>query len=544
MIFGNNSGSIALVFNPLIPSFLTRKSLGTPVPINKLNPIFRIKKIEKVNEVLSLHSVSRTDNNYLDIVQNNLRPFSQYSNDYSDNTQNNLSTLSSQYSNDYSDNAQNNLNIFSSQYANDYLDNAQNNLNIFSSQYANDYLDNAQNNISLFSQYANDYLDNAQNNISPFSQYTGDYVDVAQNNISPFSQYTGDYSDNAQNNLSTLSSQYTGDYLDITQNNLSTLSSQYTGDYSDIVHNNLSTLSSQFTNVRFDIVQNNLSTLSSEFSNIQFDVVDSNVNTSLIRYSEYLDNDVVDQTTKLTGLHYEFINLFLVNNEIKISSLNFEFVNSNKIFESNFLKQLSYTPDEFSKKIVQESNLISLTSNFFNTSVNETTNLVDLEYSSDINNRSTLTSSLQSLSYENIKIDQVSSSIHFKPYSTASNVTFNSDSLVNYVKQINVIYYMSGSVLTQSIIDYTQDLVFQVIGNSNTGLYQTNFDYNTPYRASFITKNWPVYQRNTSSLWYLPVILNCSNSERKISATSGDWVEAVLENGSSFTDQYGFSIDI
>jgi len=257
-----------------------------------------------------------------------------------------------------------------------------------------------------------------------------------------------------------------------------------------------------------------------------------------------LDNDISSQNTKLSSLKYDFINLFTVSNELNLTSLNLNSAEVDKTLQTNVLTQLNYDLGEFSKKTEQQSNLINLTRNFFNTVVDTTNNLANLKYSPFINESVTLTQSIQSLTHNTANIDTVSSSIKFKPYSTASNVTFNDDSLVNYVKQINVIYYMSGSVLTQSIINYTQDLVFQVIGNANTGLYQTNFDYNTPYRASYITKNWPVYQRNTSSLWYLPVILNCSNSERKISATSGDWVEAALENGSSFTDQYGFSIDI
>jgi hypothetical protein len=136
------------------------------------------------------------------------------------------------------------------------------------------------------------------------------------------------------------------------------------------------------------------------------------------------------------------------------------------------------------------------------------------------------------------------SNITFRPYSTASAVTFNSDSPTNYVNQVNIIYYMYGGNLTQSILNYGQDLEFKVIGNSNPGLYITNYDYNTPYRSSFVTKNWPIYQYDTSSNWKLPVILNCSNNERKISATSSDWVEAVLETGGSLVDEYGFSIDI
>ena len=170
--------------------------------------------------------------------------------------------------------------------------------------------------------------------------------------------------------------------------------------------------------------------------------------------------------------------------------------------------------------------------------------LSNLNYVTDLNKDVKTTGSLDIVANEYTKVDTGTSSIGFGPYSSASKVTFNNDSPINYVNQINIVYYMVGNNVTQSIIDFTQDLSFQIIGNSNPGLYETNFDYNTPYRASFITKNWPVYQYDTGSNWRIPVILNCSNSELKISATSAEWVEADLEGGGTLTDQYGFSIDL
>jgi hypothetical protein len=82
-----------------------------------------------------------------------------------------------------------------------------------------------------------------------------------------------------------------------------------------------------------------------------------------------------------------------------------------------------------------------------------------------------------------------------------------------------------------------------VIGKGSTTTYKDNLDYNLPYRASFIVKNWPHYQYNTSSYWYLPIQLNASNDD--ILASGDIWITASFQNGTDvFTDQYGFAIDI
>ena len=214
---------------------------------------------------------------------------------------------------------------------------------------------------------------------------------------------------------------------------------------------------------------------------------------------------------------------------------------------SDSLKKLVYEDESNSKLVNQTSNLKSLKydDTTFEINVNENNRLSSLRNDLDSNNSTKISGSFKEISYTPNFIDTVlGSNITFRPYSTASTVTFNSDSPTNYVNQVNVVYYMYGGNLTQSIINYGEDLAFQVIGNSNPGTYVTNYDYNNPYRASFVTKNWPIYQYDTSSNWKLPVILNCSNHARKISATSSDWVEAVLETGGSLVDEYGFSIDI
>ena len=111
------------------------------------------------------------------------------------------------------------------------------------------------------------------------------------------------------------------------------------------------------------------------------------------------------------------------------------------------------------------------------------------------------------------------------------------------IDEINEVFYMSGSQLTSSRINYQDDIELIVIGKGSTTTYKDNLDYNLPYRASFLVKNWPYYSYNTSSYWYLPVPLNASNND--IFASGDIWVTASFQNGTDvFTDQYGFAIDI
>ncbi len=143
-----------------------------------------------------------------------------------------------------------------------------------------------------------------------------------------------------------------------------------------------------------------------------------------------------------------------------------------------------------------------------------------------------------------ITSDQATASkISFVPYDSSSNLTFNSSSLRHYVRQINEVFYMSGSQLTSSRINYQDDIELIIIGKGSTTTYKDNLDYNLPYRASFLVKNWPYYSYNTSSYWYLPVQLNASNDD--ILASGDIWITASFQNGTDvFTDQYGFAIDI
>ncbi len=145
--------------------------------------------------------------------------------------------------------------------------------------------------------------------------------------------------------------------------------------------------------------------------------------------------------------------------------------------------------------------------------------------------------------YFNTTDQATASKITFVPYDSSSNLTFNSSSLRHYVRQINEVFYMSGSQLTSSRINYQDDIELIIIGKGSTTTYKDNLDYNLPYRASFLVKNWPYYSYNTSSYWYLPVQLNASNDD--ILASGDIWITASFQNGTDvFTDQYGFAIDI
>ena len=187
------------------------------------------------------------------------------------------------------------------------------------------------------------------------------------------------------------------------------------------------------------------------------------------------------------------------------------------------------------------NDIIYTISDIFKT-VNESIGLsVDSIYAPE---KSLVSQSLTGTELYSFTTDQATASkISFVPYDSSSNLTFNSSSLRHYVRQINDVFYMSGSQLTSSRINYQDDIELIVIGKGSTTTYKDNLDYNLPYRASFLVKNWPYYSYNTSSYWYLPVQLNASNND--IFASGDIWVTASFQNGTDvFTDQYGFAIDI
>ena len=247
-------------------------------------------------------------------------------------------------------------------------------------------------------------------------------------------------------------------------------------------------------------------------------------------------------SSNLNEVKYE-INEFIENIDANIN------INLNHYFSpeiNNFTKGIS------NLEYTLFSNKLNLYQNFDDINHLYTPEIVFSNFNSskieNINNQIDSTNLISSLSdiinYQSYFYDTVTgSTISFKPFDSSSNLTFNSSSLRHYVRQIHEIFYMSGSQLTSSRIDYQDDIELIVIGKGSTTTYKDNLDYNLPYRASFLVKNWPHYQYNTSSYWYLPVQLNASNDD--ILASGDIWVTASFQNGIDvFTDQYGFAIDI
>ena len=223
-----------------------------------------------------------------------------------------------------------------------------------------------------------------------------------------------------------------------------------------------------------------------------------------------------------------------------IISTSLNYVYSPEIISFSLKPQVDYTT--FKQSTNNSSNLSELTYNLSYENVNETIGLtIDSVYAPE---KSLVSQSLTGTELYSISTDQATASkITFVPYDSSSNLTFNSSSLTHYVRQINDVFYMSGSQLTSSRINYQDDIELIVIGKGSTTTYKDNLDYNLPYRASFLVKNWPYYSYNTSSYWYLPVPLNASNND--IFASGDIWVTASFQNGTDvFTDQYGFAIDI
>ena len=255
-------------------------------------------------------------------------------------------------------------------------------------------------------------------------------------------------------------------------------------------------MSSVLNNKISDVVRNN-----NKLNNLNLDKTNETVNNNL-----NLGVGLNDKTP------------WVVNNNNKLNNLNLDKI-SDVVGNNNKLKNLNL--DKISDVI--SSNVGNRKTNI--TFESDATNFIG----GLINNESVLSNEI------------VTSSISFVPYDTSSAVDFNPTSLVNYVRQINEIFYMSGSQLTSSRLDYQDELQLKIVGKFSSGIYLDNLDYNIPYRASFLVKNWPFYQYNTSSYWYLPVPINASNTDFR--SSKADWVKAELETGGTLIDEYGFSID-
>ena len=310
--------------------------------------------------------------------------------------------------------------------------------------------------------------------------------------------------------------------------------------------NNLNNLSHELSQERSN---NNLSV-----NNLNYDLskesIEFDVNTSLIyNYSpEIIDYDINVSLTYLFApidainfrISSSLNNVYTPESIDSIISTSLNYVYSPEIISFSLKPQVDYTT--FKQSTNNSSNLSELTYNKSNETGNERIqSSLDSVYAPE---KSLVSQSLTGTELYSIATDQATASkITFVPYDSSSNLTFNSSSLRHYVRQINDVFYMSGSQLTSSKINYQDDIELIVIGKGSTTTYKDNLDYNLPYRASFLVKNWPYYSYNTSSYWYLPVPLNASNND--ILASGDIWVTASFQNGTDvFTDQYGFAIDI
>ena len=246
-------------------------------------------------------------------------------------------------------------------------------------------------------------------------------------------------------------------------------------------------------------------------------------------------------SSNLNNLKYD-INPFIekINNNISVN-LNHYFTPEIINFKDGLSNLNHYFSPEISQLINRTSNIEHVLNSDkfnFNKNIKEVNHYYTPEIvSSDFNPTDIV--QYQSNLYDNV----TGSVISFKSYDSSSNLTFNSSSVRHYVRQINEVFYMTGSQITSSRINYQDDIELIVIGKGSTTTYKDNLDYNLPYRASYLVKNWPHYQYNTSSYWYLPIPLNASNDD--ILASGDIWVTASFQNGTDvFTDQYGFAIDL
>lgn len=237
----------------------------------------------------------------------------------------------------------------------------------------------------------------------------------------------------------------------------------------------------------FDFFEKNNSTVNLtdiKYVYDHFEKINFLANTSNISYQyDHFEKNNFNLSTDQIKHYYTLTPVYNKNNP---SHLDYFYINNNKTYFYNNATTIKSDFDEFSKKI-----------------------------------------------YTNISIG---------PYSTESKLTFNSSSLKNYVRQISQIWTLSGSIISSSFIDYTDDIELTVIGNSSPGTYKDNLDYNLPYRASYIVKNWPYYQYDTASHWNLPILLTAASTD--ILSSRDTWITLSMQTGVPFQDQYGFSINI
>lgn len=553
----------SFLYTTVLPIYLNRKFLGTPLSAKRRNLIFRLKFVEKAFFDIELNSISTQQKQdkasvdlqlnssystglFTEIISNtNNLTLIKYDTVNIDKTEVDQSLNNSEYK-FYKNNSVEYENLQTSKYEPPLIDKTTQYGNLNNSKYETPLIDKTDVFLKLEdSKYSKPLIDNSNLQIGYESKYFKSEIDHGDISVTFESDYYETEKDIGSLNIAIKEQTYFTSKQDLTTN-ISVLN------HSDYKYNSLDEIVSSF-------------------------------NFNKINYNLYSDNDKTSQIFILNNSKYFYDKLETTSHNIQFTNLDykigsffgkvtqsFDFTNLSYLLERNYnklthsldLTNLDYKLGLNTYKAYHNLNLIGSRYKVdeFKQSFNFNLNLIKNVYDNKTNYAKThLTNNLKQARYDKNTLydDAQISKVGVRPgVSNASNVTYNGDSLVNYVDTIQVITYMTGSVITQSIIDYENPIFLYVIGNSNQGTYLTNFDYDRPYRASFTIKNWPYYSLSkpgqtkyygavSSSLWRLPVILNASNDEISgIQASMGVWVEALAENNTTLTDQYGYAIDI
>lgn len=553
----------SFLYTTVLPIYLNRKFLGTPLSAKRRNLIFRLKFVEKSFLDIELNSIStqqKQDKASVDLQLNssistglfteiisdtNNLTLIKYDTINIDKTEVEQSFPNSEYK-FYKNNSVEYENLQTLKYEPPLIDKTTQYVNLNDSKYETPLIDKTDVFLKLDdSTYSRTPIDNSNLQIGYESKYFNSEIDRGDISVT----FESDYYENEK---------------DISSLNIAIKEQTYFTSKQDLA-TNISVLNH------------------SDYKYNPLDEIVSSFNFNKINYNLYSDNDKTSQIFGLNNSRYFYDKLETTSHNIQFTNLDykigsffgkvtqsFDFTNLSYLLERNYnklthsldLTNLDYRLGLNTYKAYHNLNLIGSRYKVdeFKQSFNFNLNLIKNVYDNKTNYAKThLTNNLKQARYnKNTLYDDVQiSKVGVRPgVSNASNVTYNGDSLVNYVDTIQVITYMTGSVITQSILDYENPIFLYVIGNSNQGTYLTNFDYDRPYRASFTIKNWPYYSLSkpgqtkyfgtvSSSLWRLPVILNASNDEISgIQASMGVWVEAVAENNITLTDQYGYAIDI
>lgn len=285
--------------------------------------------------------------------------------------------------------------------------------------------------------------------------------------------------------------------------------------------------------------------------NIRVDYSEVTIDTSTNKESlKSIDNIVAEIDTSINSNQVGSIQKQTDTIDIGFDNVNLKSIDKNlsevdKSVNTGVISNINYNQSEVDKSSLKGS-LSTLDLDEFGIDKSTETMSININYGLIEVDKSTQSVSIGSIVTQSLNglSDDASNSMGLSnEIDPSSRIDFNPTSLKNYVRQFNTVYSLTGSVVTQSIINYTDDLEFTVIGRHQSEEYKDNMDYNIPYRASFVTRNWPYYTYDTASHYNLPKLFNASDTVLK--ASRDIWITASFENGTSlFTDQWGFAVDL